>query len=79
MEAGRVSDALVYVWSPESKVHVAVQHDGHMLSNESCNLDDVTGERTVASAIPLNRDATTFCHRCFPLDPAVQGEDVTHV
>jgi len=73
-----MTDSLVYVRGGRSRIHVAVQHDGEMLSNERCNLDDIEGEREVMTVIPPDIDEAGLCRTCFP-SAAVQGEAVTHV
>jgi len=64
-----MTDALVYVHGGQSRYHVAVQHDGHMLSNEKCNLDDIEGEREVMTTLPPDIDAASLCHNCFGDEP----------
>lgn len=61
-----MSDQLKYVRGQNSKVHVAVQHDGQLLSNERCNLDDVKGEHEVLDQMPAEIDEESLCERCFP-------------
>jgi hypothetical protein len=68
-----MTDQLVYVRGPISKVHVAVQHDGELLSNEKCQLDDVKGEREILDEMPLDIDQETLCERCFPKQGEVVG------
>jgi hypothetical protein len=67
-----MAERLVYVRGDRSRVHVAVQHDGDMLSNEKCNLDDIEGEREVLDELPPDIDETALCHTCFP-DPVEHG------
>jgi hypothetical protein len=56
----------VYVYSEHSKVHFAMEHDGHMLSNEKCNLDDLDKDsRIVVLEVP-RFDSDRFCLTCFP-------------
>lgn len=59
-------DSLVYVYGTRSKVHVAVRHDGEVLTPERCNLDDVVGERVVADSLDDVPDTVDMCGRCFP-------------
>ncbi len=62
-----MTDELVYVWAEESKLHHAVRHEGDLLSNEACNLDDVRGERHVNDRMPEGFDEERMCRRCFPV------------
>lgn len=73
-----MSDELVYVWGPHSRVHVAVRHDGDLLSNERCQLDDVVGERTVTGDPDAIGDRER-CRRCFAVaaGSVTTGTDVT--
>ncbi len=66
-------DELVYVFGPESKVHVAVRHDGQMLTSERCNLDGVAGERTV-TADRAAIEGRELCRRCFGDPVTVQSD-----
>ena len=67
-----MTDTLVYVRSAHSRTHVAVMHDGEMLSNERCNLDDIDHKsREVLTELPPD-DPRPLCERCFlpaPVEP----------
>jgi len=67
-----MSDTLVYVWGPESGC------TSHFTGREPaveqrCQLDDVTGERTVTSDPDLAGDRPR-CRRCFG-DPVTAQTD----
>lgn len=61
-----MSDQLVYVYGSKSRVHLAVRHDGQMLTNERCQLDDVVGARIVVDSLSDVPDGHEKCARCFP-------------
>ena len=73
-----MSDTLVYVHSAHSHLHVAVMHDGQMLTNERCNLDDLDHATRVVEFGPLDLVPPQYprCARCF-LKAAVQGDGET--
>ena len=64
-----MSDRIVYVHSAHSHLHVAVMHDGQMLSNERCNLDDIeNATRTIEDcSLALVPPQYPRCARCFPI------------
>lgn len=60
-------DQFVYVWGDVSKIHTAILHDGDMLSNERCNLDDIEGDRHIdPDGYPTDIDEGGLCGNCFP-------------
>lgn len=62
-----MSDRIVYVYGTKSKIHLAVQHDGSMLTSERCNLDELAGhERFLADSLDDVPDTREMCERCFP-------------
>ncbi len=71
-----MSDSLVYVYvyGAKSRVHVAFLHDGNVLTNERCNLDDLAAdEREIVDSLDVI-DGRELCHRCFPpVSVEVQG------
>lgn len=56
---------VVYVRSPHSKLHLAVMVGDAVLSNERCNLDDMTEDRHLFDEMP-EVDARDLCALCFP-------------
>lgn len=64
-----MSDRIVYVHSAHSHLHVAVMHDGQMLTNERCNLDDIEHATRVVEEGPLALVPPQYprCARCFPV------------
>src|SRR5574343_577046 len=51
-----MSDSLVYVYvyGAKSRVHVAFLHDGNVLTNERCNLDDLAAdEREIVDSLDV--------------------------
>ena len=61
-----MADQGVYVRSAMSKTHIAVLHDGELLSSEMCNLDDLDRHsREVLFELP-DLEPGDMCERCFP-------------
>lgn len=61
-----MAERLVYVYGPGSRVHVAIERDGELLTNERCNLNDVAGEQTrVEVADSASFAGHELCTRCF--------------
>lgn len=69
-------DQIVYVRSAFSKLHVAVERDGVLLSSEACNLDDLDHETREVIYSLAEVDASEQCRRCFP-HVVVQGDEAS--
>lgn len=73
-----MTDTVVYVRSAFSKLHVAVMRDGHLLTSEACNCDDLDeATREVVYSL-AEVDSAEQCRRCF-LHSAVQSDSVSEM
>lgn len=60
------TERVVYVRSAHSKLHVAVERNGVLLTSEACNLDDLDHRSREVVYSLADIDSSEQCARCFP-------------